>query len=218
MAGLALPITLAAVFALPVAPIPKNEARDPGEDEVLLGIVLIEEETLPPAAKRAMQTEIERLFRMPGLQLQWTTLEGTFGRTVSYTKLVVVRVRAQDEDARGVRVCSCARSLGSTQIVDNAILPFVQIFVRPIEHIVSRSIRSEIMQRNLWLGRALGRVLAHELYHVLANTREHGVRGLTQPYFETEDLLWRSEGFHPDELRRMWERGLAPRRPSGPRR
>lgn len=216
MAGLAVRVALAGLLAFPAVATPKDDTVD-RSGEVLLGIVLIEEEKLPPLTNRAMQSEIERLFRIPGLRIQWTTLERTFGSPVCFTKLVVVRVRSCEQDARGARVRGCARSLGNTHIVDNCILPFVQIFVRSVEDIIEDVIHSHATERDLWLGRALGRVLAHELYHVLADTKEHGLRGLTQPYFDAKDLIWRSEVFHPHELRRMWERGLAPKKPPGER-
>jgi hypothetical protein len=39
------------------------------------------------------------------------------------------------------------------------------------------------------LGQAMGRVVAHELYHVLANATAHAARGLAQAAESLEDLV-----------------------------
>src|ERR1017187_298995 len=39
------------------------------------------------------------------------------------------------------------------------------------------------------LGRALGRVLAHELYHIFADTTQHPPAGVAKPAYSAEDLL-----------------------------
>jgi hypothetical protein len=57
------------------------------------------------------------------------------------------------------------------------------------------------------LGRALGRVAAHELYHVLGNTQSHGEAGLAKPSFGTVDLL-HPAGFAAADRRRMAEEVL----------
>lgn len=39
------------------------------------------------------------------------------------------------------------------------------------------------------LGRALGRVVAHEIYHALARSRYHGQRGVAKRSLTAEDLI-----------------------------
>ena len=55
------------------------------------------------------------------------------------------------------------------------------------------------------VGRALGRVLAHELGHYLLSLREHSPAGLMQPLFRTNQLIARNrrsfelpQGYRPD--------------------
>jgi hypothetical protein len=38
-------------------------------------------------------------------------------------------------------------------------------------------------------GRAIGRVLAHELYHIFANTARHGSNGVGREFYNAHDLL-----------------------------
>jgi hypothetical protein len=49
-------------------------------------------------------------------------------------------------------------------------------------------------------GRALGRVLAHELYHIFANTTRHGSDGVGREYYNVEDLLAAGFQFETREL------------------
>ena len=46
-------------------------------------------------------------------------------------------------------------------------------------------------------GRAVGRVLAHELYHIFANTLHHGSNGVGKGIYSVVDLLTRD--FHFEE-------------------
>jgi hypothetical protein len=52
-------------------------------------------------------------------------------------------------------------------------------------------------------GRAMGRVLAHELYHMLANQREHVGSGVGKPSFSATDVLGESFAFEESALARF---------------
>ena len=62
------------------------------------------------------------------------------------------------------------------------------------------------------VGRALGRVLAHEVGHVLLAVRDHQPRGLMRPTFGAEDLLEPQRRFYslsPGEVTRLRQRERA---------
>jgi hypothetical protein len=46
-----------------------------------------------------------------------------------------------------------------------------------------------IAQRNVLLGRSIGRILAHELYHILADETGHANEGIAKSAFTAGDLL-----------------------------
>jgi hypothetical protein len=82
-------------------------------------------------------------------------------------------------------------------VAEGRILPYTELrcdeigkalaFLRP---------GSGIKDRQLALGRALGRVLAHELYHILANAKTHGANGLARAVEPLPDLISpKSAGF-----------------------
>jgi hypothetical protein len=71
------------------------------------------------------------------------------------------------------------------------------------------------------VGRALGRVLAHEVGHILLAVRDHQPRGLMRPTFRAEDLLEPHRRFYtlsPGEVTRLRqrERALGVSASSGP--
>jgi hypothetical protein len=58
-------------------------------------------------------------------------------------------------------------------------------------------------QRDFLYGRAMGRLLAHELYHMLANQREHVGSGVGKPSFSASDVLGESFAFEESALARF---------------
>ena len=54
------------------------------------------------------------------------------------------------------------------------------------------------------LGRALGRVLAHELYHIFANTTKHARAGIAKSCYTAPELL--ADEFHLTERRSSFAR------------
>ena len=55
-------------------------------------------------------------------------------------------------------------------------------------------------------GRALGRVLAHELWHILGNTFVHGENGIAQRALSAEQLVSEHLELDPADFDRFWFR------------
>ena len=53
-------------------------------------------------------------------------------------------------------------------------------------------------QRDFLYGRAMARVIAHELYHVVTGSRDHAREGVAKPKFTVPDLL--NEVFEFDHM------------------
>jgi hypothetical protein len=52
-------------------------------------------------------------------------------------------------------------------------------------------------QREYTYGRAIARLLAHEIYHIVAQTREHTRAGIAKEHFSANDLLAEHFEFEP---------------------
>lgn len=138
-------------------------------------------------AFRAMTDEIGTLMGQVFLRPEWRdrseiTSSDTFGKIILVDFRGVCRsapVGSAKEDER----------LGWAEVVDGRVLPFVGIECSRVQ---------AILQSNPWgnwtqitdvaLGRAVARVLAHELYHVLTGTTLHSRSGIGQPELSQRDL------------------------------
>jgi hypothetical protein len=131
----------------------------------------------PSEPIRFMKAELSAIMRRAGYDVSWRTAS----ESIDAPFLAVV-------DFSG----SCAPgpasayreeiSLASTSITDGRVLPFSKIDCVALTRAVGP------VGDHLY-GQAMARVLAHELYHVLARTTHHGRAGIAKPCFSTGDLL-----------------------------
>jgi len=144
------------------------------------------EQEPPPAVMEGLQQELEAIMDPIGLHFEWRSLNVASFEVSAELAVVTVRGRC---DTAGITYRSKAEgALGFTHISDGQILPFTELNCDRLRHFV----QSELMlmhprEREAAYGRALGRVLAHELYHVFANTTRHGT-GVAKEAYTVRDL------------------------------
>jgi hypothetical protein len=81
-------------------------------------------------------------------------------------------------------------SLASAVVQDGAILPFARVDCSAVRSVLDPLAAREAPARRSYIyGRAIGRLIAHELYHILAQTREHTGSGIGKPCFTAADLV-----------------------------
>jgi hypothetical protein len=107
--------------------------------------------------------------------------------------LIVVEVRGVcDTHAAEQPAATAAQSyaLASSSVVDGRVLPFSWVDCSALSRFIGPSLAEKRgRKRDYIYGRAMARLLAHEFYHVLAQTEEHTAAGLTKPKFSVNDLL-----------------------------
>jgi hypothetical protein len=75
-------------------------------------------------------------------------------------------------------------------VSDGVILPFADVDCWAVRSFIQKELfEMRTADRAQAFGRALGRVVAHELYHIFANTPRHGSKGVGQAFFSARDLL-----------------------------
>lgn len=143
----------------------------------------------PLAVSESMQAEVQLIMAPMGMSFQWRELSRSDGRQVS-VELAVVNFKGRCDLAGLTPRDTSPGPLGWTHISDGVILPFADVDCD--------AVRSFLQKELLWLppeerapafGRALGRVLAHELYHIFANTTHHGSEGVGRSFYSAQDLL-----------------------------
>jgi hypothetical protein len=152
----------------------------------ILMIAVIPQGQIAPAAVREMTSEAGRIMKRSGLKLEWhvDSAEQVFNAPLAVVKLI----GTCDMDARGAD--SKPGPLGWTDAVDGALLPFSELACDRIRSAVdSVMYLDDRIRGNELLGRAMGRVLAHELFHIVAATRHHTESGVSQAAFTPADLI-----------------------------
>ncbi len=150
-------------------------------------------------ASSTMRSEIARIVSPLSLQLNWRQLSAhALGE--DFDQIVVVRLRGScaaglppAEPSKGE-----VRRLASAAVSNGSILPFATIECDNLKRTIAASLhgqREELQEERL--GRAMARVLAHELYHILGTTKFHQESGIAKACFGPKDLL--AEHFSLDE-------------------
>ena len=82
------------------------------------------------------------------------------------------------------------QALGSTQVQNGHVLPFSEVKCDAVKQALSY-LRPGANQseKQKALGLVMGRVVAHELYHILARTTGHATRGLARAAESLQDLV-----------------------------
>jgi hypothetical protein len=155
-----------------------------GSPPTAVTAVLLPDGRYSPMAIGEMGREAAHILRHSGVVLHWRLGAST---EVSGGLLIVVQLRGQCEmDDAPVHMTSPA--LGWSHEVNGKMLPFSDLACDNIRAAIQPALPHSDVQSNVLLGRAMGRVLAHELYHIVADTSQHGEDGVAQPALSAREL------------------------------
>jgi mono/diheme cytochrome c family protein len=147
----------------------------------------------PPAVLASMRREVATIMAPLGFPFQWWELGGG-AEYQSAAELAVVTFRGECVASYPVNIGSGPGPLGFTYITDGQVLPFAEVDCGRIREFLRDELaRIRPKDRDAVFGRAVGRVLAHELFHIFARTPHHGSRGVAEPAFTQQELL--ADGF-----------------------
>ncbi len=156
-----------------------------------------------PAVYDSMKQEMNALFLKTALAFEWKRLEEA-SEFESVPNLVVVRFRGDCRmthpyppiDERGV--------FAWTAVTDGVVLPFSTVDCDRVRNAVSMAMWGADRPRDAQLmGRALARIVAHELFHLFTNSRDHGERGVARHALTGAELIADGTSFHPEDLHRL---------------
>jgi hypothetical protein len=141
-----------------------------------------------PVVVQALEEEVDSLMAPEGLRFDWRSLPAD-GRQAS-TELAVVTFKGRCEVQRSVIIAPLDHRLGWSYISDGEVLPFADVDCEAVgSYVLKELLYLPAESREKVFGRAVGRVLAHELYHVFARTVHHSAHGVDQPAFSVAELL-----------------------------
>ena len=154
----------------------------------------------------AMKMEVEELLSPLGIPIDWRNLDRVYK---SAPDLAVLTLRgACDTSTQRPRPKDVLR-LGWTHVSEGQVLPFAELDCDRLRWVIQKGLAGTTPNmRDLRMGKALGRIAAHELYHIFAHTMEHGSEGLTRASISPDELTMEECRFRTQDLRAMRE-GLA---------
>ena len=135
------------------------------------------EEPPSDAAVEAMRKEASSVLDRVGIQIAWRLVSANQGNE-PFERLVVVKLTGG---------CACggflpraheSLILGTTAVADGRVLPYSQVPCDAVRRLLPEiEYASDRRAGDAALGRVLGRVLAHELYHAVLGTVHHADSG-----------------------------------------
>lgn len=161
-----------------------------------------------PHSERSIQQmkhETEDIVRDSGLHLDWRTTGGA----ASFLNVVMVRFTGNCMlDPEGTAAGE-GGPLAFTYNSDGKMLHFSEVACNRVAAALRPAMWGDDFQRADYLmGRAMGRVLAHELVHILTGSGAHGQEGVAQPALSGGQLIGAPLRLSRDDLQRL-RRGLA---------
>jgi hypothetical protein len=137
---------------------------------------------------RTMKEEVARIWQSNGVDVIYPTSRGDTCTVTTQSTALLVLVDRPSELPRRLIGSLSSRALGSTVnshgVPTALVLAFAERAVAAVHEI-----RACSAAQSSCVSRLLGRVVAHELGHVLLKTSEHGSEGLMRPMFGMEDAL-----------------------------
>ena len=161
------------------------------------------EQAPPKAVETALDDELDSIMTPLGLRFEWRDLHGP-RLEEPVVELAVISFKGRCDTAGLVRRAATPGPLGWTHISDGSILPFSDVDCNGVRALLQSDLLSlPATGRDAAFGRALARVLAHELYHIFADTTHHGSCGIGKEAYTARDLLAGSFRFENRESKAL---------------
>jgi hypothetical protein len=136
-----------------------------------------------------MKREVQRIFAPAGIQVRWKTIR-TASEEVFDNLLIVAELVGKCRRDHLLPNTARGSPLGMTHVSLGEIIPFCLVDCDTTRELLELTAAPmPCFQYEYMLGRALGRVFAHELYHILGNTRSHSQEGVAKARFTSQELL-----------------------------
>jgi hypothetical protein len=179
-----------------------------------LAVYLTASPSQSPSTVEHMKRELIPVLQNVGYQIRWNDPNHPENAPEA-ANLVLLELRGicdlPSGSGRMEPAVDSGGSLAETVVAARGVTRFVRVNCDNLTRMVGPSLSAEPgALREYLYGRAVARVVAHELYHVLMETTEHGRSGLARPSFTVADLL--DEVFHFDaaDIAKLRQKAVQP--------
>jgi hypothetical protein len=164
-----------------------------------LGIFMEFEAVPGDSSVEVMQREVTDLLKPSGISVNWRMTEQNKGDE-PYQRLVVFKFNGncRADGRASLPVAGKAFlpepgesvSVGDAKVENGKVLPFSEVRCDEVKKALSYMTPAASQeQRQVALGIAMARVVAHELYHMLARTTSHAMKGLAKASQPLPELI-----------------------------
>jgi hypothetical protein len=157
----------------------------------------------------ALRDELQNLFASSGLKID-LRLKNQLPPGAEFNQLVVFKMKgACSMVSVPLGALSDERGpLAMTYSSDGELLHFGEVECDRVRHSLQRVLgKGYPEKRQTAFGTALGIVMAHEMYHMMANAKGHTGEGITKHSLSAEEMLAGELGI-PDTARKAVQRGM----------
>ncbi len=153
-----------------------------------VAVIIQKGEVFSPQAWQAMEAESGRIARQAGIRVLFLERSQAAGK--EFNDLVVFSMKGKCAMDSFPALLDERGPYASAAVADGNVLPFGEVRCDRIRESLKTAMAGrDFAKGDELLGRALGRVVAHELYHMLANTRGHGKSGVAKEALSARQLL-----------------------------
>jgi hypothetical protein len=155
-----------------------------------------------------MQSQVSKIFDPARLSMAWRQLDGHGGEVDS--ELVVVRFRgactADGWRSASARAANGGYSLANSKTSNGQVPPFAEMDCGALRSYLGRNLRGgRFADPAAALGKAMDRVLSHEIYHILMASTSHGQSGVARARHSRNELTAATFAFGKAETDWLWD-------------
>lgn len=190
-------------FSFLIYPVPAQARIAIGSN---LTIVLEYDQKYSNSSVEEMEQEIRNLLRRTGVNISFRKKTELLQHE-EFEELVLIRFRGicslsstSDKDTESSRV------LGWSHVMSGEVLPFGDVSCDNVRRVVEGALSGTADHRERLYGRALARVVSHELYHIIGGTHLHGKKGIAQASLSGQDLVSERIELAMEDMERMIRR------------
>jgi Cytochrome c len=175
-------------------------AAAPEPSALAVGVYAHFEHEPPKAVVEAIHQEVSSIMAPIGLRMVWRSLDRDANEVWGALASIRFKGMCSSEDLTVYPPYPFV--LGQTHIVDGKASPFIDIHCNAVRAMLASWLSTvELERRDRLFGRAVARVVAHELYHALAKSKHHGSRGIGERAYSVEDLIIEEFRFENSQVR-----------------
>jgi hypothetical protein len=158
-------------------------------------------------AVEGMEMELTRLLAGTNVSLKW--IERTKAHSISVLGRIVIVDIVGSCELTEFGPAASGHALAWNDVTDGVFQPFITVDCERLARFIARDVRSiDRNEKRRLVGRAIARVLAHEMYHLFTRTKYHSRASMIfRTALPPESLIDDDVDFRRDELDKL-EHGI----------